>query len=132
MKQRRKALEKILLLQDQLHKLSTWKLAALDQQRAALEETQRATIEAIDRDAIGKGILVASATYRLRGIDRQIAVVKAQHVRQAQLALEQGARTKLAERLVEKVEAKYRMQQERSDLGDLIERSLGKDSASSA
>jgi hypothetical protein len=132
MKQRRKSLEKILLLQDQLHKLSTWKLAALDQQRAALEETQKATIEAIDRDAITNGILVASATHRLRGIDKQIAVVKAQHVKQAQVALEQGARTKLAERLVDKVEAKYRKQQERSDLGDLIERSLGKDSASSA
>jgi hypothetical protein len=132
MKQRRKSLEKILLLQDQLHKLSAWKLAALDQQRAALEETQKATIEAIDRDAIANGILVASATHRLRGIDKQIAVVKAQHVRQAQGALEQGARTKLAERLVEKVDAKYRKQQERSDLGDLIERSLGKNNASSA
>jgi hypothetical protein len=132
MKQRRKSLEKILLLQDQLHKLSAWKLAALDQQRAALEETQKATIEAIDRDAIANGILVASATHRLRGIDKQIAVVKAQHVRQAQVALEQGARTKLAERLVEKVDAKYRKQQERSDLGDLIERSLGKNNASSA
>jgi len=132
MKQRRKSLEKILLLQDQLHKLSAWKLAALDQQRAALEETQKATIEAIDRDAIANGILVASATHRLRGIDKQIAVVKAQHVKQAQVALEQGVRTKLAERLVEKVDAKHRKQQERSDLGDLIERSLGKNSASSA
>ena len=115
-----------------MHKLSAWKLAALDQQRAALEETQKATIEAIDRDAIANGILVASATHRLRGIDKQIAVVKAQHVKQAQVALEQGARTKIAERLVEKVDAKYRKQQERSDLGDLIERSLGKNNASSA
>jgi hypothetical protein len=132
MRQRRKSLEKILLLQDQLHKLSAWKLAALDQQRAALEETQKETIEAIDRDAIANGILVVSATHRLRGIDKQIAVVKAQHVRQAQVALEQGARAKLAERLVEKVDAKYRKQQERSDLGDLIERSLVKGNASSA
>lgn len=121
-----------MLLQEQLHKLSTWKLAALDQQRAALEETQQAMIEAIDRHAITNGFLVASATNRLRGVDRQIAVVKAQHVKQAQVALEQGARAKLAERLVEKVEVKHRKQQERNDLGDLIERSLGKNSASSA
>jgi hypothetical protein len=132
MKERRKSLGKILVLQDQLHKLSTWKLAALDRQRALLEETQMETIEAIDRDTITRGILVASATHRLRGIDKQIAVVKAQHVRQAQIALEQGARAKLAERLVENADAKHRKQQERSDLGDLIERSLSKDSASSA
>ena len=115
-----------------MHKLSTWKLAALDQQRAALEEAQKATIEAIDRDAIderhsGRERDASSARHR-----QQIEVVKAQHVTQSKLALEQGARTKLAERLVDSVDAKYRMQQERSDLGDLIERSLGKDSASSA
>jgi hypothetical protein len=132
MKQRRKSLTKILLLQEQLHKLSTWKLAALDQERAALEEAQKATIEAIDRDAMMNGILVEGATRHLRGIDRKIDAIKAQHVAQSRLALEQGARTKLAERLVDVVDAKYRMQQERNDLGDLIERSVAKTSASSA
>ena len=132
MKQRRKSLTKILVLQEQLHKLSTWKLAALDQQRAELEEAQKATIEAINRDSTMNGILVESATRRLRGIDRRIEEVKAQHVTQSKLALEQGARTKLAERLVDGVDAKYRMQQERRELGDLIERSVGKGSASSA
>lgn len=132
MKQRREALTKILLLQEQLHKLSTWKLAALDQQRVALEEAQKATIEAIDRDAIMNGVLVAGATRHLRRIDRKIEEVKAEHVVQSKVALEQGARTKLAERLVDNVETKYRKQQERNDLGDLIERSIGKASASSA
>ena len=132
MKQRRKSLGKILRLQDQLHKLSTWKLAALDQRRVALEETQKATIEAIDRDVISDGLMVEIATRHLRGIDRQIATVRSQHVAQTQHTLEQGARTKLVERLIENVDAKYRMQQERNDLGDLIERSIAKDRASSA
>jgi hypothetical protein len=40
-------------------------------------------------------------------------------------------RAKLAERLVESADAKYRDQKERKDLGDLIERSLrGKPSSS--
>lgn len=132
MRQRRKSLAKILLLQDQLHKLSAWKLAALDQERAALEETQRATIEAIDRDAISNGILVNSATRRLRNLDRQIATVKAERQAQTQRAQEQAMRVKLAERLVENVDAKYRMQQERAELGDLIERAVAKENASPA
>jgi len=132
MKQRRESLAKILALQEQLHKLSAWKLTALDQQRAALEEAQKATIEVIDRDAMMNGVLVEGATRHLRGIDRRIEEVRAQHVTQSRLALEQGVRTKLAERLVDGFDAKYRMQQERSELGDLIERSLGKGSASSA
>jgi hypothetical protein len=132
MTQRRQSLAKILILQEQLHKLSAWKLAALDQQRAALEEDQKATIEAIDRDAIAQGLLAAAATKRLRGIDKKIEDVKALHTAQTRVALEQGARAKLAERLVDGVDAKYRMQQERKDLGDLIDRSLGKGGASSA
>lgn len=132
MRQRRKSLAKILLLQDQLHKLSAWKLAALDQERAALEETQKATIEAIDRDAMSNGILVKSATRRLRNIDRQIATVKAERLAQTQRAQEQAMRVKLAERLVQNVDAKYRMQQERAELGDLIERAVAKENASPA
>jgi hypothetical protein len=132
MKQRHKSLEKILALQEQLHRLSTWKLASLEQQRVNLEEAQKETIEAIDRDVTMNGVLVAGATRHLRGIDRKIEAVKAQHVVQSRVALEQGARTKLAERLVGSVEAKVRKQQERSDLGDLIERSVAKRGASSA
>jgi hypothetical protein len=132
MRQRRKSLAKIQLLQDQLHKLSTWKLAALAERRLALEEAQKATIEAIDRDALTNGVLVAAATRHLRGIDRQIESVEAEHAVQTRLTLQQGARAKLAERLVDSVDAQYRMQQERSDLGDLIERSLAKRGASSA
>lgn len=132
MRQRRKSLAKILALQDQLKNLSAWKLAALDQQRAALEETQRATIEAVDRDAISNGILVNSATHRLRNIDRQIATLKAEHLAQTQRAQKQAMRARLAERLVENVEAKFRMQQERADLGDLIERAVAKKTASPA
>jgi hypothetical protein len=132
MKKRRESLTKILALQEQLYKLSAWKLAALDQKRAELEEAQKATIEAIDCDAMMNGFLVAGATRHLRSIGRKIEENKAQHVAQSRVALEQGARTKLAERLVDGVDAKYRKQQERSELGDLIERSVAKGSASSA
>jgi hypothetical protein len=132
MRQRRKSLAKILLLQDQLKNLNAWKLAALDLRRAALEESQKATIEAVDRDAISNGILVNSAPRRLRNIDRQIATVKDEHRAQAQRAQEQAMRAKLAERLAENLETQYRMQQERADLGDLIERSVAKKGASPA
>jgi len=132
MKQRRKSLTKILLLQEQLHKLSAWKLTALERERAALLEDQKATLEAIGRDAMTHVMMVASANRRLRAIDKQITAVAAQHAAQERLALEQGARTKLAERMVDRFEAKYRAQEERSELSDLIERATAKASASSA
>jgi hypothetical protein len=103
MRERQKSLRKILALQDQLKNLSAWKLAALDQQRAALDETQRATIEAIDRDAIAQGIIVVSATRRLRNLDKQITAIEAEQLAQARRAQEQAMRARLAERLVENV-----------------------------
>jgi hypothetical protein len=132
MKRQLDSLAKILLLQEKLQKLSTWKAAALDRKRIELAEAQKQTIAAIDHDAMTHRLLVASATRRLRAIDNQIEAVKVQHAAQTQHSLEQGARTKIVERMVDRVDAKYRTQLERNDLSDLIERSLGGRSASSA
>jgi hypothetical protein len=132
MRERQKSLRKILALQDQLKNLSAWRLAALDQQRAALDATQRETIEAIDRDAISQGIVVVSATRRLRNLDKRITAIKAEQIAQAQRAQEQAMRARLAERLAENVEAQLRTQRERVDLADLIERSVAGKTASLA
>ena len=132
MRQRQKSLRKILALQGQLKDLSAWKLAALDQERAALDATQRETIEAIDRDAISQGIIVVSATRRLRNLDKRITALKAEQIAQAQRAQEQARRAKLAERLVENVEAGLRSRRERVDLADMIDRSLAGKTASPA
>jgi hypothetical protein len=132
MKRRRDSLAKILLLQDQLQKLSTWKLAALDQKRAALVVAQQATIAAIDHDAMTHRLLVASATRHLRGIDNQIEAVKVEHAAQSSLAREQARRAKLAERMFDRADVAYRAHQDRIDLSELIERSIAKAGASSA
>lgn len=132
MRNRLKSLEKISQLQSKLHDLTLWRLAAIDQQRDALEQTQQAMIDAMDRDMIGHGALAAAATRRLRAVDRQIAVAKADYQAQSRRVVDQGARAKLAERLVEGADAEYRARKDRKDLGDLIERSLGGKPSSSA
>jgi hypothetical protein len=132
MKQRRDSLAKIQVLQDQLHKLSTWKLAALDRQHLELLEAQRKAIESIDHDAMTHRMLVGSTTRWLRAIDQQIDVLKIQHAAQTRLAREQATRAKLAERMVDRADDVYRAHQERVDLSELIERSVAKASASSA
>src|SRR5260221_14012380 len=99
MKRQRDSLAKILLLQEKLHKLSTWKIAALDRTRIELAEAQRQTIAAIDHDAMTHRLLVASATRRLRTIDNQIELVKAAHAAQTEHSREQGTRAKIVERM---------------------------------
>jgi len=131
-KQRAKSLGKISELQSKLHDLAVWRLAAIDQRRASLETAQREMIDAVDRDAISQGALAAAATRRLRAIDKQIAAAKAEYETQTRRVLDQGARAKLAERLADGADALHRAQQERKDLGDLIERSLNVKPSSSA
>ena len=124
MKKRLDALEKISQLQAKLHDLTRWRLAAIGQQRVSLEEAEREMIDALNSDAVGVGAPAAAASSRLRSIGRQIAIAKADYDAQSQRVLDQGARAKIAQRMVESVDAKMRAEKERKDLGDLIERSL--------
>jgi hypothetical protein len=61
-----------------------------------------------------------------------IMTAKVDYEAQSQRVLDQGVRAKVAERLFERVEAQHRAQNERKDLGDLIERTLSDDTFSSA
>jgi len=124
MKKRLDALEKISQLQSKLHDLTRWRLAAIGQQRVSLEEAEREMIDALNSDAVGVGAPAAAASSRLRSIGRQIAIAKADYDAQSQRVLDQGARAKIAQRMVESADAKMRAEKERKDLGDLIERSL--------
>ena len=124
MKKRLDALEKISQLQSKLHDLTRWRLAAIGQQRVSLEEAERQMIDALNSDAVGVGAPAAAASSRLRSIGRQIAIAKADYDAQSQRVLDQGARAKIAQRMVESADAKMRAEKERKDLGDLIERSL--------
>jgi hypothetical protein len=132
MKRQRDSLAKILLLQEKLHKLSAWRVAALDRQRIELAAAQQDTIAAIDQDVMSHRLLLESATRRLRLIGNLIELNKLQHAAQTKHSLEQGARAKVVERMVDRVDEKYRKQVERNDLTDLIERALNRPSASSA
>lgn len=124
MKKRLDALAKISQLQAKLHDLTRWRLAAIGQQRVSLEEAEREMIDALNSDAVGVGAPAAAASSRLRSIGRQIAIAKADYDAQSQRVLDQGARAKIAQRMVESADAKMRAEKERKDLGDLIERSL--------
>jgi hypothetical protein len=132
MKKRLNSLEKISHLQTKLHELTRWRLAAIDQKRESLEQDEREMIEALNGDLVGHGAPADAAARRLRSIGREIAVAKAEHAAQSQRVRDQGARAKLAQRLVDSADADYRAEKERKDLGDLIERSLNNKPSSSA
>ena len=132
MRRRLERLEKIGALQKQLHDLAVWRLAELEQRRDGLADDHRAMWKAIGIGLAAYGEPAAAALRRIRRLEEEIVAAEADCAAQARQALDQGARSKLADRAREGLEAKLRDQRQRRELADLIERSLRKPPSSSA
>ena len=132
MKKRLESLERIERVQSQMHDLALWRLAALGRERDDLVENHRQMLEAMGRGIAAYGAPAAAALRRVRALEREIAAAEAEYEAQTRRAIDQGTRAKLADRARESVEAKYRDQQQRKELADLIERSLRNPKSSSA
>jgi hypothetical protein len=132
MKRRLEALARIGKLQKQLHELATWRLAQIGRRRDGLVEDERAMWEAMGEGLSAYGPPAEAAMRRIRGIEAEIAAAEAAYAAQSGQAFKEGARAKLAERAHDELEAKYRDQNQRKALAELIEHSLGKPPTSSA
>ena len=132
MKKRLEALEKIERLQKQMHDLAVWRLAALGRERDGLADNHREMLEAIGRGVVFYGAPAAAAMRRIRKLEREIAAAAAEFEAQTRRAIDQGIRAKLADRVRENADARYRDQKQRKDLADLIESSLRNPKSSSA
>jgi len=104
--------------------------------RAAARRTRRdeqATWRAVGEGLAAYGPLAEvgdGAHPPARGRDR--AAADAAYAAQSREAFKEGARAKLAERAHDDLEGKFRDQQQRRELAELIERTLGKPPSSSA
>jgi len=132
MKRRLEALARIGKLQKQLHELAAWRLAQIGRRRDALVEDERAMWEAMGEGLSAYGPPAEAAMGRIRRIEAEIAAAEAAYAAQSRHAFKEGARAKLAERAHDGLEAKYRDQNQRKALAELIEHSLGKPPSSSA
>jgi hypothetical protein len=122
MKKRVKTLNRVQQLQKQLYDLSVWRLNSLEGQLASLEGTRSELLDAKGSDPMYYGPLGALAARRLRSVERQISSVKEHQSAQAQHALDQGGRLRLAERLLDKANADHRSHSDRLQLAEIIDR----------
>jgi hypothetical protein len=132
MKRRLEALARIGKLQKQLHKLASWRLAQLGARRDQLAEDERAMLQALGDGVSAYGGPAEAGLRRIWGVEAEIADADADYAAQSRQAFAQGARAKLAERVHDGLDARYRDQKQRKELAELIERSLGKPPSSSA
>ena len=132
MKRRIEALARVGKLQKQLHELESWRLAEIGRRRDTLTQDQRAMWEAMGQGLADYGATAEAAMRRITRIGAEIAAAEAAYAAQSRHAFKQGARAKLAERVHDGLDAKYRDQKERKELAELVEQSLIKPPSSSA
>lgn len=124
MKSRLDKLKRIERLQKQLHDLSVWKLSSLTEQRERLSVAHGEMIQALGEGLLSFGGAAAAATRSIRSLEREIDANAAAHAAQAQQTLAQGARSKMAEQVVDRAQRDHLRESEKKSLAELIDQSL--------
>lgn len=120
MKDRLRAVQRLLVLQEQAKRLAEWELAAIETRQREVAEAR----ESLDRFAEASGLSPSLASVAMRSRRRLAAralAAEGEHAAQKASAMEARGRLKLAERLLEVLTQEDRRLSERQELERLIE-----------
>ena len=124
MKSKLEKLKRIERLQKRMHDLSRWKLTHMAHERAQLAQAHTEMIAALGEGLLSFGGAASAATRRIRAIEVQMMATEAAEMAQARHTLEQGLRSRAAERAVQSTSAKHETEVQNKNLAELIEQSL--------
>lgn len=127
---RLKKIERVLAIQQKMHKLAEWKLAALDRERAAVAENRERLVGALNADGPLHGVFVEAMARRLALLARQADRLAADREAQSRRLTEAGLEMKRTERLTGKAQREYRERLGKRDFQDLLEVLVKGDDAS--
>lgn len=119
---RRKRIERLLKVQDQLHRIEEWRLAEAQQQLDGLVRDQQELIDSLNADNGLQGLFMDAAARRLKSLAGQQRASGAAKDDQAERVLETGARRGVAEKLFAAATRQARREEEESELKDATER----------
>jgi hypothetical protein len=120
-KKRLDGLKRIERLQRQLNDLAVWRLAALGHKKDELTRAHLEMLEAASDGLLAVGAPAAAATRRIRALEVEMVAARGGYDAQAKLALEQGRKSKLAERASAAAASDYRADLEKRSLSELID-----------
>ncbi len=107
MTDRLKKIERLLALQQQLHRLAEWKLAALDRKKAELASEQESLFGALNDDEPLQGLFVEAMARRLNALARETDKVNRARECASRRLAQEGLTLKRAERMTERVRRQY-------------------------
>jgi len=130
MKKHVDSLNRIAGLASRMRELGRWRLTALEQEQASLDDDLRAAFEALARDDFAYGALAKLGARRISSLQRRIDALERESERAEKAARAHAIRAKLADKAAGTAEQAYHERQARKELADLVERTLLKRGAS--
>lgn len=130
MKVRARKLQRILKAQQQLKATEEWKMANLEQRRAASESAEREIIATLNDESVLHGLFLDTMARRLRSQSEETRRVTAARDQQSGRLLEAARKLKSAENLEAQVQERLKHDIDKRELVDLIEQLVSRDDAS--
>jgi hypothetical protein len=118
---RLRAVQRILSVQAQLHRLAQWKLAGLERREDALQERHESLLRFVDEDGAYAALFGDALMRRLRSISEEKAQVSTAKHEQAEKTLEELRRVGQMQRMGDELEDEARQERERQELRDILE-----------
>lgn len=116
MNRRHQKLERILAVQQQLHKMAELKLIDLHRQASALKEAQDTLVQAMnDHDAL-HGMFVDVMARRLQALAEQASRVDSTKATQKEITFERALQAKRTEKMVSNLQDEIHKVEEKRDL----------------
>jgi hypothetical protein len=119
---RERKIRRILHLQQQLHRLSQWRLSELQGQEAEIKDKQRDLIGALNSDSRLQGLFVESMAKRLSSLANEEVRVAGLKKAQNEDVWAHARRVRQSERQVDAASLARRRGTERQELDDLVDR----------
>jgi hypothetical protein len=118
---RLKKVERVLAVQEQLHRLAQWKMAALERQKTENADNQVGLLAALNADNELHGLFVDAMTRRLAALARDAErLERARQAMEQQLA-EEGLKLKRTEKMTHRVRREHTLGRDKRLFQDILE-----------
>jgi hypothetical protein len=125
-----KKLARLIDLQEKMHRLAEWRLAAIDRKQDELAENRARLFETLNAGEPLHGLFIESMARRLNEIAREADRLNREREEQHQRLLEEGLRLKRYERMGEKARGEYMERDRKRGFQALLDAIGGRDDAS--
>jgi predicted P-loop ATPase len=121
MQSRLKKVERVLAVQEQLHRLAQWRMAALEREKTENANGQADLLSALNDDSRLQGLFVEAMTKRLAVLAREAErLERARRVMEQQLS-EEGLKLKRTEKMTDRVRREHQRGHDKQLFQDLLE-----------